>query len=43
MVGSNSAKEDLIKFGIRKNNITIVPHGVILPKKFQIIKLQIQK
>ena len=33
MVGSNSAKEDLIKFGIRKNNITIVPHGVILPKK----------
>ncbi len=32
MVGSNSAKEDLIKFGIRKNNITIVSHGVILPK-----------
>lgn len=33
MVGSNSAKEDLIKFGIKDTNITIVPHGVILPNK----------
>lgn len=32
MVGSNSAKEDLIKFGIPSINITIVPHGVMLPK-----------
>lgn len=33
MVGSNSAKEDLIKFGIKGKNITVVPHGIILPKK----------
>lgn len=33
MVGSNSAKEDLIKFGIKDKNITVVPHGIILPKK----------
>jgi glycosyltransferase involved in cell wall biosynthesis len=33
MVGSNSAKEDLIKFKISSKNITIVPHGVLLPKK----------
>ena len=33
MVGSNSAKEDLIKFMIPSKNITIVPHGVLLPKK----------
>lgn len=32
MVGSDSAKKDLIKFGIKNKNITIVPHGVILPK-----------
>lgn len=31
MVGSNSAKLDLIKFGITSNNITIVPHGVVPP------------
>lgn len=31
MVGSNSAKKDLIKFGIKDKMITIVPHGVILP------------
>lgn len=45
MVGSNSAKKDLVKFGIKSKNITIVPHGVILPKtipehkttKYQII------
>lgn len=33
MVGSNSAKEDLIKFGIKNSKITIVPHGVISPKE----------
>lgn len=33
MVGSNSAKEDLVKFKIIEKNITIVPHGVLLPKK----------
>lgn len=33
MVGSNSAREDLIKIGILNKHITIVPHGVILPKK----------
>lgn len=33
MVGSNSAKEDLIKFGIPNVNIAIVPHGIILPNK----------
>lgn len=32
MVGSNSAKGDLIKFGIKSENITIVPHGIVLPK-----------
>jgi glycosyltransferase involved in cell wall biosynthesis len=32
MVGSASAKLDLIKFGITNKNITIVPHGVVLPK-----------
>lgn len=30
MTGSQSAKNDLIKFGIRDKNITIVPHGVII-------------
>lgn len=43
MVGSNSAKEDLIKFGIRKNNITIIPHGVILPKIIPNHKITIPK
>lgn len=33
MVGSNSAKEDLIKFRILSKNIIIVSHGVLLPKK----------
>jgi glycosyltransferase involved in cell wall biosynthesis len=32
LVGSESAKGDLIKFGIPSKNITIVPHGVILLK-----------
>ncbi|MFA6073834.1 MAG: glycosyltransferase family 4 protein [Candidatus Woesearchaeota archaeon] len=32
IVGSNSAKDDLIKFGIKEKNITVVPHGIILPK-----------
>lgn len=30
MVGSNSAKEDLIKMGIDSSKITIVPHGVVI-------------
>lgn len=30
MVGSESAKNDLIKVGISKKNITIIPHGVNL-------------
>lgn len=39
MVGSNSAKEDLKKFGIKDKNITVVPHGVIPPEnKVNIIK-----
>ena len=33
VVGSNSAREDLIKFGVDDRNITVVPHGVLLPKK----------
>ena len=35
MVGSQSAKDDLIKMGIKDVNITVVPHGVIInaPKK----------
>lgn len=32
MVGSDSAKDDLIKFGIPKNQITVVPHGVVIHK-----------
>ena len=32
MVGSNSAKEDLIKWGINDKNITIINHGIIFPK-----------
>lgn len=38
MVGSNSAKTDLQKMSIPTENITIVPHGVILPKKKIIYK-----
>lgn len=30
MTGSASAKDDLIKFGIPENNITIIPHGVLI-------------
>lgn len=35
MTGSNSARDDLVKFGIPSRNITVVPHGVIInsPKK----------
>jgi len=29
MTGSDSAKEDLSRFGIPKKNITVVPHGVL--------------
>lgn len=32
MVGSESARDDLIKFGIPSKNITVVSHGVILQK-----------
>ena len=39
MAGSESAKKDLTKFGIPLKNITVVPHGVILPKS----KVEIQK
>jgi len=36
MVGSNSAKIDLVKMGIPARNITVVPHGVIvyMPQPF---------
>lgn len=30
MTGSVSAKEDLVKFGIQKKNVSVVPHGVII-------------
>lgn len=33
MTGSESAKKDLIKYGIDRKNITIVPHGVKLLEK----------
>ncbi len=32
MVGSQSAKNDLVKIGIKQKNITLVPHGVIIKK-----------
>jgi len=32
LVGSQSAKDDLIKMGIPGVNINIIPHGVILPR-----------
>lgn len=32
LVGSQSAKGDLIKMGISKENINIIPHGVIIKK-----------
>lgn len=43
MVGSESAKADLIKMRIPAKNITIIPHGVILPKskiKYQKAKIK---
>lgn len=33
MTGSNSAKLDLLKYGIKYENITIIPHGVLLREK----------
>jgi len=39
MTGSASAKEDVSRLGIQKKNITVVPHGVILPNS----KIQIPK
>jgi len=38
MVGSQSAKDDLIKMGISQDYISIVPHGVILKKSKKIFK-----
>lgn len=35
MTGSQSAKNDVIKFGIPAKNITVVPHGVILENPYQ--------
>lgn len=32
MTGSKSTENELIDVGIKKENVTIVPHGVILPK-----------
>ena len=32
MTGSDSAKKDLVNFGIPERNITVVPHGVIVPR-----------
>lgn len=32
MTGSESAKREVAKFGIPLSNITVVPHGVVLPK-----------
>lgn len=32
MTGSESAKEDIIKFGIPANNVNIVPHGVVIKR-----------
>lgn len=32
MTGSESAKHEVAKFGIPLSNITVVPHGVLLPK-----------
>lgn len=43
MTGSNSAKEDVARFGIPEENITIVPHGVVIPKskiKYEKSKIQ---
>lgn len=31
MTGSKSAKDDVIKMGIAKENITVIPHGIIVP------------
>ncbi|OGE16344.1 hypothetical protein A3F00_02360 [Candidatus Daviesbacteria bacterium RIFCSPHIGHO2_12_FULL_37_11] len=33
MTGSRSAKEDIAKMGVISGNITVIPHGVITPKK----------
>lgn len=38
MVGSQSAKDALINIGILKNNVTVVPHGVIVEKPKRLIK-----
>lgn len=38
MTGSESAKKDVQKFGIPAKNITVVPHGVVLPDKLKIFE-----
>lgn len=38
MTGSESAKQDVSKFGVPIKKITVVPHGVILPQKLKIFK-----
>lgn len=42
MTGSRSAKEDVARFGTPKENITIVPHGVLI-NKHKNIKTEKQK
>lgn len=43
MVGSNSAKLDLVNFGIPADNITIVPHGVLVKKPVPMPKKERKK
>ena len=38
MTGSRSAREDVIKMGITSKNITVISHGVIVPKKVNLLK-----
>lgn len=43
MTGSNSAKEDVIKMGVPSGHITIIPHGVIVPKASTVLKKEEKK
>lgn len=38
ITGSESAKEDVVKFGIPKENVTVILHGVIIEKSKHLIK-----
>lgn len=38
MVGSESAKSDISRLGIPRNNVTVVPHGVIVKKPSRLPK-----